>query len=198
MRSELTLPRLPAIEPNDLLRINVVGNSGSGKSTFARQLASALNTKYIELDRLWHGPNWTESEVDVFRERVRSALLDDRWVLDGNYHSKTHELKWERATMIVWMETPFFRNLWQSITRAIYRAWTQKELWPGTGNRETFRKSFFSRDSIILWALMSYHALQKRYEAVSKNPQWKHIRFVRLRSKHDARQLLEIARKDTA
>lgn len=185
----------PPIRSDDLLRVNVVGNSGSGKSTFARQLATALGTKYVEMDCLFHGPNWKEPEVEVFRERIREALTGERWVLDGNYHSKTCDLKWDRATTIVWVDTPFVRNMWQSFRRAIRRAWTQQELWPGTGNRETFRKSFLSRDSIILWALNSHYPLRKRYQAVRDDPKWEHIRFVQLRGKSDAARLLEIAAK---
>ncbi len=36
--------------------------------------------------------------------------------------------------------------------RAASRAWRHQELWPGTGNCE-FRRSFCSRESIILWTL---------------------------------------------
>lgn len=180
----------PQIEPADLLRVNVVGNSGSGKSTFARQLATALGSEYVEMDFLFHGPNWTEPELGDFRERVRLALLADRWVLDGNYHSKTVDLKWRRATLVVWMDTSFVRNMWQAICRALNRCWTKKELWPNTGNRETFQSTFLSRDSMILWALKSYHPLRERYAAMCSDPRWSHLRFVRLRSKQDAAELI--------
>lgn len=180
------MTRLGELVQADLDRINVVGLSGSGKSTFARKLAFVLKAEYIEMDRLFHGPNWTEPNEQVFRARIQNAIHGDRWVLDGNYHSKTHDLKWARATSIVWVNTPFVRNIWQSTIRAIHRAWTQKELWPGTGNRERFRTSFFSRQSIILWAITNYSRIQKRYRKVQDDPQWSHIRFFELRTHGDA------------
>jgi len=177
----------------DLLRVNVVGLSGSGKSTFARNLAAALQTECVEMDRLFHGSNWTEPDVETFRERVATAIAGDQWVLDGNYHSKTHDLKWQRATAIVWMNTPFLRNMYQSTSRAIQRAWTQEELWPGTGNRESFRRSFFSRKSIILWAMSNYRRIQGRYSAVRDDPRWTKIAFVVVRKRLDAERLLRVA-----
>lgn len=186
---------LAGLDANDLLRVNVVGLSGSGKSTIARRLGSVLQYPYIEMDRLFHGPNWTEPEQGEFRERVSLAIAGDRWVLDGNYHSKTYDLKWERATAIIWVNTPFTRNLWQSTTRAIRRAWTQEELWLGTGNRESFRKSFLSSQSIVLWALTNYRKIQKRYSAVRENQAFAHICFIELRTTQDAETFLDHAGK---
>jgi len=40
-------------------RINVVGASGSGKSTFARALAKRLMIPVIEMDALFWSQNWT-------------------------------------------------------------------------------------------------------------------------------------------
>lgn len=178
------------LKKSDLLRVNVVGLSGSGKSTVARRLGKAMQVKYVEMDRLFRGPNWTEPTKEEFRNRVAKAISGDSWILDGNYHSKTFDLKWERATSIVWVNTPFVRNIRQSISRAIKRAWSQEELWPGTGNRETFRKSFFSRQSIVLWAFNNYKKVQERYSSIRENPSWHHIRFIELRSRKDIEDFL--------
>lgn len=182
------------LDRHDLDRVNVVGLTGSGKSTFARRLATALNSEFVEMDQLFHGPNWAEPEVHVFRERVKNAIDGDHWVLDGNYHSKKHDLKWQRVTAIVWMDTPFLQNIWQSTTRAIHRGLTQQELWPGTGNREHLATAFFSRKSIILWALINYRRLQKRYRAVRDGSDWHHIPFIQLRSDSCADRLEQAAR----
>ena len=41
-------------------RINVVGTSGSGKSTFSQVLANKLNYPYLEMDAMFWKPNWQE------------------------------------------------------------------------------------------------------------------------------------------
>ncbi len=173
-----------------LCRVNVVGTSGSGKSTFARRLSRLLDAPCIEMDQLYHGPSWTKSEPGVFRERLEHALSGEHWVLDGNYHSKTYDVKWPKTQTIIWLDPSFALNLWQAVKRAIHRAWTKKELWPGTGNRESFGRSFLSRESVVLWTITSYHRLQHRYEAVQQNPPYEHLKFVRLKGRKAAEQFL--------
>lgn len=72
-------------------RISVVGTSGSGKTTLARQIAQRLTIPHIELDALYHQPNWTETPIDIFRQRVEESLISDSWVVDGNY-SKVRDI----------------------------------------------------------------------------------------------------------
>ena len=43
------------------------------------------------------------------------------------------------------------------------RAASKRELWPGTGNRESFRRSFFSRESIVLWTVRTYAKNRRKY-----------------------------------
>jgi hypothetical protein len=71
-------------------------------------------------------------------------------VLDGNYN-RSRPVKWRDVDLVVWVDYSFARTLRQAVWRAISRASRGQELWPGTGNCESFRRAFFSRDSIILW-----------------------------------------------
>ena len=71
----------------DLSRVNVVGTSGSGKSTFCKRLSELLDAPHIEMDRLYHKPNWGEPTSEEFEAIVAEAIKPDCWVLDGNYHS---------------------------------------------------------------------------------------------------------------
>ncbi len=175
---------MTSFEYADLQRINLVGTSSCGKSTLGKRLSKILDAPYTEMDALFHEPNWTEAKPEVFRERVANATSPNKWVLDGNYHSKTHDIKWSRATMILWLDMPFSTNMYRAVTRAVNRAWTQRELWPGTGNRESFRQTFFSKDSMILWTATSYGRLRKRYSAIEKSPPHG-VKFVRLAGQHE-------------
>lgn len=56
-------------------RINVVGTSASGKSTFARQLAQKLNLAYIELDDLLWLDNWQETPDAEFFQKIKDAMV---------------------------------------------------------------------------------------------------------------------------
>ena len=52
--------------------------------------------------------------------------------------------------------------MWRLLRRTIRRIATQEELWD-TGNRESLRGAFFSRDSILLWALKTHRRNRQRF-----------------------------------
>lgn len=171
-------------------KVNVIGTSGSGKTTFSRQLAAKLQCTYIEMDALYWKPAWQESTDEEFFERLEEALKPPKWVLDGNYQ-RTAPIKWAKVDTIIWLDYGFARTLLQAIKRALVRSITKRELWAGTGNYEKFRISFFSRKSIILWTMKTYYSNRKRYTEVMQNPRYQHIRFVRLTSPSATRAFLE-------
>jgi adenylate kinase family enzyme len=181
------------LENADLQRINLVGTSASGKSTLGKRLAAILNSPYVEMDALYHGPNWTQAQPEVFRARVADAVAGPRWILDGNYNELTHDLKWARATMILWLDISFVHNMYRAVARAVHRSWTQEELWPGTGNRESFRQTFCSKESMILWTATSYQRRVKEYSKIQQSPP-DGIKFVRLGDSPNVAKFLESVR----
>lgn len=170
-------------------RINVVGTSGSGKSTYGKLLASKLNCPYIEMDQIFWGPNWQQPTDEVFFDKLKMALDCDRWVLDGNY-TRSIPVKWKQIDMVVWLDYSFSTTLFQSVIRAIRRILSGKEIWEGTGNRETFSKTFFSKESILLWMINTHQTVKLRYQALLSDPQYAHIQFVRLKSRKEADEFL--------
>lgn len=172
------------------MKINVIGTSGSGKSTLAKQIATALSISCIEMDRLYWQANWQGTPDDEFQAKLAQALqASSDWVLDGNYN-RTRPLKWRDVDVVVWVDYGFTRTLWQAVTRAIKRAWHKHELWPGTGNKESFRRAFFSRESIIIWTMKTWRNNRMRYEADLQNPLYSHIRFVRITRREQVESLI--------
>lgn len=165
------------------MKINVVGTSGSGKSTVARHLAGKLAVPYIEMDKLYWRPDWQGTPDGEFLPRVEQTLASapTGWVLDGNY-TRTQAMKWREVDWVVWVDYGFCRTLLQSVRRATVRAWRKTELWPGTGNCESFSRSFFSRESIIWWTIKTYRKNRLKYLADMQDAGNSHIRFVHLRS----------------
>src|SRR5919106_628268 len=84
-------------------RVNVVGTTASGKTTFARALAARLGVPHVELDALHWEADWQEAPDAVMRHRVRQAVAADAWVVDGNY-SAIRDLVWERAEAGNWLD----------------------------------------------------------------------------------------------
>ena len=176
--------------PGGTVKINIIGTIGSGKSTLARRIATELSLPYIEMDRLYWRPEWKGTPDEELLETLANTLAaTPGWVLDGNYN-RTRPVKWREVDLVVWVDCGFIRTLWQAVTRAFKRAWHQQELWPGTGNCESFRRSFFSRESIIIWTLKTWRINRERYDADMKNPQYAHIQFVRIIRRKEADALI--------
>ena len=175
---------------SDFDRVNLVGSSGSGKSTLGRALAQALGQPVVEIDDLFWGPSWTPTPDEVFLPRLSEALAGSQWVLDGNY-DRTRALKWARSTLVVWIDPPYPRVLWQVFLRTLRRSLGDVRLWRH-GNRESLRRAFLSKDSILLWSFQNLGRIRQRYaqaqgEAtrLAQGPRW-----LRLRSRAEGRALL--------
>ncbi len=169
-------------------RIVVVGTSGSGKTTMARRLAEALGVPHVELDALHWGPGWTPPPIEEFRQETAQALSGETWTTDGNYGG-VRDIVWSRADTLVWLDYALPVVLWRVTSRTILRIATRQELWHG--NRESLRTSFLSRDSIILWALTTYHRRRREYPTLFRRPEYSHLQVVHLRSVRQARRWLE-------
>jgi len=165
----------------------VVGSSCSGKTTLARGLANLLGASHIELDAVYWEADWKPRHMPDFRQLVEQAVSGDRWVLDGNY-STVRDLVWPRATAVVWLNYPFLLVFPRALSRTIRRALTREELY--SGNRESFRKAFFSRDSILLWVITSFWRHRWEYAALRESRTFPHIHFWELRRPSEASQLL--------
>lgn len=166
-------------------RINVIGTSGSGKSRFSRQLAEALGYQYIEMDAIFWKPNWQKPTDEEFFSALESKLVSDTWVLDGNYN-RTGPIKWPRVDTVIWIDYSFTRTIYQAVKRAFIRSVSRQELWQNSGNVESFKKSFLSKESIILWTLKTYKTNRARYQRLLVDPDYRHISFVRITNPKEA------------
>jgi adenylate kinase family enzyme len=169
-------------------RIVVIGTSGSGKTTLARRIASKLGISHIELDALHWEPGWTEAEPAILRERVASATSGQAWVADGNY-GMVRDLVWPRATTLVWLDYAFPLVMWRITSRTVLRFLRRETLW--NGNREDFRLSFLSRDSVILWAMTTHHRHRRDYPAIMARPEHAHLDVHRHRSPRQTEEWLQ-------
>jgi adenylate kinase family enzyme len=168
-------------------RVVVVGTTGCGKTTLARQLSLLLGIPHVELDAIHWGPGWTPAPLEVFRARTAQVLSGSRWVADGNY-GKVQDIVWGRAEVVVWLDydLPVLmgRLLWRTLRRIV----TGEELW--SGNRESIRDQFFTGDSLLLYALRSYRRRRREYPQFFAQPCYAHLSVVRLRSPRATRHWL--------
>lgn len=167
-------------------RIAIVGTSGSGKTTVAKALAARLGVPYVSNDELIWRPGWTPTPDGERLALHEAALAGDAWTFDGNFGSLSrpedrHVLA--RIDTLVWLDLPRWQVFAQLLRRTVRRAVTREELWHG--NRESFRLSFLSRDSILWWSMKSYRRRRREYRRLFTDPAFAHLRRIRLRSRRE-------------
>lgn len=142
-------------------RVVVFGTTGSGKSWLAERLAARHGLRLIELDALFWGKDWQPAPLELFRHRVEREIRDGDWIVVGIY-GQVRDLTWGAADTLIWLDLPFPLVMWRLFWRTVRRALVRENLW-GTGNRESFVRTFFSRQSILLWAIKTHRKNRARF-----------------------------------
>jgi len=180
---------VPVLQASDALprrpcRVLVAGTSGSGKTTLAGRLAQELGIRHVEIDALFHGPDWTprpsfEAEVRAFSDR-------HGWVTEWQY-GVVRELLVDRADMVVWLDLSRLTVMYQVTRRTLRRRLHREVLW--NGNVEPPLRTIFSdRDHIVRWAWNTHHKTALRMATLTEHhPE---LTIVRLTSRSAANRWL--------
>ncbi len=159
-------------------RIVIIGNSATGKTTLARELATRLGCPHIERDALQWEADWKPASDEVFRARVMEAVQGERWVADGNF-SRVRDVVWGRADTLIWLDYPLSLILWRLSKRSWQRIQKQESLW--NANLESWAH-LLSRDGVFMWTLKAHFRHRREYPAMFQQAQFEHLQVERLRS----------------
>ncbi|MDX2399973.1 AAA family ATPase [Microbacterium algeriense] len=169
-------------------RVLVAGVSGSGKTTLSGRLAEVWQLRHIEIDALFHGPNWTPRPE--FLDDVRTFAAEERWVTEWQYTSKgTDEVLPPRAQLAVWLDYPSAIVRSRLIRRTLARGVLRQELW--NGNREKGPWNMLRRDperNILAWQTATLHKWAERFPAIEAD--FPHLTIVRLRHPRETERWL--------
>lgn len=172
-------------------RIAVIGQAGSGKSTLGRALGGRLGIPHTELDALNWAPDWvglSRADPPTFIARVRAAAEGEAWVIDGNYRV-AQPLVLARATDLVWLDYGRTVIMARVIRRSFARAVDRRELWPGTGNRESFAR-WLDKEHPIRWTWDTFDDARNRREAIFADGALAQARKHRFRSPRETERWL--------
>ena len=166
-------------------RIQVMGTSGSGKSTVGLRLAEAFGAPHVELDAINWLPGWTERDHEGFRALVAEATAGDRRVVSGNYLSRMHDILWGRADTVIWLDLPLHLTIYRQLTRS-WRRWRSNELLWGTNYERFFPQlKVWDPNSLPGFAIRNRPKQRRMLIEAMADPRWAHIRFVRLTSQRE-------------
>ena len=159
-----------------MTRLVVIGPSGSGKTRLSARLAELLDARHVEIDTLWHGPNWESCGPEELRARVSAATEGDHWISDGTYHTVIGDLVLERAETVAWLDLPAARVMWRLLRRTWVRKRDDVELWHG--NRED---KWLKQIRWLFWPALK-RAFENRRDLPARLAQHQQLRVHRLRS----------------
>jgi adenylate kinase family enzyme len=97
----------------------VIGNSGGGKSTLARRLASRSKCDHVEIDGLLWQPGWELTPADVYNAEHARLIAGENWIIDGLGRLDSIPERLARATDIILVDMPLWMHFWLAAERQI-------------------------------------------------------------------------------
>ena len=169
-------------------RVLIAGVAGSGKTTLAARLENAWGLRHVEIDALFHGPDWTPRPQ--FLDDVRAFAAEDRWVTEWQYTSKgTDEILTPRAELAIWLDYPYRVVRSRLLRRTLARRLLRTPLWNGNVEKpiwQMFRGT--PEENILRWQTSTLHKWTERMpEIVERFP---HLTIVRLRHPRETERWL--------
>lgn len=84
-------------------KIMIIGNNGSGKSYFAKELSKITKLPLIHLDLEYWLPDWKQVSQIEWSRKQAEFTAKEKWIIDGNY-TETMEVRFEKAELIIFLD----------------------------------------------------------------------------------------------
>jgi len=159
-------------------RVLVGGTPGAGKTTLARDIAARLGLPYVDMDSLYHGPNWQPRPE--FHDDVRRFAATEAWVTDSHGYSSVRDLLWSRADAVIWLDYPRRIVVWRLVRRTWLRRVRREVIF--NGNIEPPLWTVFTdREHILRWAWSQYGLRRTDMLRRQGDPAYRDLTITRLR-----------------
>ena len=169
------------IKLTDFKRIAIVGSGGSGKSWLSKRIAETGEYKLTHLDNEFWKPDWVKTPKDEWVEIQRKLIVEERWVIDGNYDS-TMEMRFEAADLVIFLDINRLLCIW----RAALRTGKKRSDLPGYLEEPSIINTEFFEFCKWIWSFRKTSG-KTIMELHNKYPDKV---FLHLRKQRDVKQLL--------
>ena len=88
--------------------------------------------------------------------------------------------------MLIWLHYSFLVVFWKALLRTLMRNFGRQTIF--SGNRESIRRAFLSRGSMILWVIKTFHDRRKATRSIVDGDDFPGLMRVELRNQVDADQ----------
>ena len=99
-------------------RVLIIGNAGTGKSTFARKLAEKTGLPLVHLDKLFWNGSWEHVSREEFDGALQQELEKDAWIIDGNYNRSLPK-RLEYCDTVFFFDLPAVSCMWGATKRVL-------------------------------------------------------------------------------
>ncbi len=123
-------------------RILIIGNAGSGKTTFAKKLQEKTGIPLMHLDKTYWTGNWEHIAKNEFDNILQEELEKAEWIIDGNFNrTLPHRLKY--CDTVFYFDIPTITCLW-GVTKRIIKSYGKTRSDMGGNCPEYFDKQKLS------------------------------------------------------
>lgn len=121
-------------------RICIIGGSGTGKTTLAKNLGKQLNLPVYHIDGIHHLKNWEIRNKDERDKIILEKADEDKWIIDGTY-SSTLKQRLEKSDCVIYLDYSTIAQIKGVLGRFIKNHGKEKEEIPGC--KEKMSLEFF-------------------------------------------------------
>lgn len=101
------------------MKIMLIGNAGTGKSTLARWLAAQTGYPVMYLDQIWHATDYSAAAKRWFIQQQKKFMtVHSDWIIDGNY-SGSMAVRLAEADLVIWLQVSRVRSIIRVIRRSL-------------------------------------------------------------------------------
>lgn len=145
-------------------RVLIIGNAGSGKTTFAGKLAEKTGLPLVHLDQLYWRGAWEHLSREEFDTALQSELEKPEWIIDGNFNRTIpHRLTY--CDTVFFFDLPTASCLW-GITKRVLQNYGKTRADMGGNCEERFDSNKLSLYRSV-WRFNKMH--RKEYYRLLEN-----------------------------
>ena len=164
-------------------RVMIVGQPGSGKSTFARALGERIGLPVIHIDKEVHWkPGWIERSKEEKARLCHEIHAREEWIFEGG-HSTTWPERLERADTLIWLDYPLWLRMWRVNLRTIKGFGRSRDDLP-----ENCPENYSLKFWLFIWRTRN-SARENTFRMFESVPKDKNA--IRLIDDHEVKQYLE-------
>ena len=186
------LPTMARVQLTDPLaararRVLVVGVTGSGKTTLARELEARRGIPLVDVDALAWQPGWVKTPDAQLVAAVSTVVTGPQWVLDSAWGA-IRPVVLEHVDLVVGLDLPRHVSFTRLARRTATRLVTRERICGD--NVESWRQTF-SPSSILVWHARSFASKRRLVRAWEADPDLPPV--LRLTTPAEVRAFLALA-----